>query len=109
MGWEKQLLAVTSSAAGAFAAAFGGAQLFFHFDPHTDKTDLTKFWTFIATVAVLFVVGLLVQLKLDPYVTAKRQEAQQQQQLSFYNDDENQQTGAQQAPGTVASSGARFV
>lgn len=81
--WERQLLAVTSSAAGAFAAAFGGAQLFFHFDPHNGKTEVTKFWIFIAAVMALFVVGLLVQLKLDP--------RQPKPELSFYNDDEEEQ------------------
>lgn len=101
---EKQLLVTTTAAAGAFAAATGGAQLFFQYDP--TSADFQKhwndaaagdvhiddhFWTFLGSVVGLFVLGLLVQLKLDPYIAGKRA-AQNKQDLSFYNDEEQQQT-----------------
>lgn len=101
--WEKQLMATTTAAAGAFATATGGAQLFFHYDPTSADfqkhwSDATAgdvhvddhFWVFLASVIGLFVLGLMVQLKLDPYVAAKCAERSNKQDLSFYDDEEQQ-------------------
>lgn len=100
--WEQRLLALTTAAVGAFAAATGGAQLFFHYDPTSADfqkhwSDATAgdvhvddhFWVFLASVIGLFMLGLVVQLKLDPYIAGKRAE-RNKQNLSFYDDEEQQ-------------------
>lgn len=124
--WEGELLAVTTSGFGSFAAAVGGAKLFFHYTPssadfqqhwgtwkadgHQMEAGVDKdFWVFLASVLGLFVLGLLVQLKLDPACSAK--EEQGPQTMSFYAEEV---TSVEEGTGSLntappASSGARLL
>lgn len=118
--YERELLVTTSCAAGAFASAVGGAQLFFHYSPtsedfqqhwkdvnagHVDVGDDAHFWEFLGAVVGLFVVGMLVQLKLDPCLFKKNEH----EGLSFYDDEERQHQQGTGEPAVVTSTGVRMI
>lgn len=118
--WERELLVTTSCAAGAFASAVGGAQLFFNYSPtsadfqqhwkdasagNLDAGTDAQFWEFLGAVVALFVLGMLVQLKLDPCLFQKNKH----EGLSFYDDEEQQRQQQGSEPAVVTNTGVRLI